>query len=71
MVGATLAASCAFMLPVATPPNAVVFGSNYLKISDMVRVGVLMNIVSIIIIFLMVYFLLPVIWNFDAFNNPF
>ena len=71
MVGATLAASCAFMLPVATPPNAVVFGSNYLKISDMVRVGVLMNIVSIIIIFLMVYFLLPVIWNFDAFYNPF
>ena len=41
MVGATLAASCAFMLPVATPPNAVVFGSNYLKISDMVRVGIL------------------------------
>ncbi len=71
MVGATLAASCAFMLPVATPPNAVVFGSNYLKISDMVRVGILMNIISIIIIFIMVYFLLPVIWNFDAFNNPF
>ena len=71
MVGATLAASCAFMLPVATPPNAVVFGSNYLKISDMVRVGVLMNIISIIIIFLMVYFVLPIVWNFDAFNNPF
>ena len=53
MVGATLAASCAFMLPVATPPNAVVFGSNYLKISDMVRVGILMNLISIIIIFLM------------------
>tara|TARA_A100001011_G_scaffold383956_1_gene455909 strand:+ start:18743 stop:20206 length:1464 start_codon:yes stop_codon:yes gene_type:complete len=71
MVGATLAASCAFMLPVATPPNAVVFGSNYLKISDMVRVGILMNIISIIIIFIMVYFFLPLIWNFDAFNNPF
>ena len=71
MVGATLAASCAFMLPVATPPNAVVFGSNYLKISDMVRVGILMNIISIIIIFLMVYFVLPIVWNFDAFNNPF
>ena len=71
MVGATLAASCAFMLPVATPPNAVVFGSNYLKISDMVRVGILMNIISIIIIFIMVYFFLPVLWNFDAFGNPF
>jgi sodium-dependent dicarboxylate transporter 2/3/5 len=71
MVGATLAASCAFMLPVATPPNAVVFGSNYLKISDMVRVGILMNIISIIIIFIMVYFFLPVLWNFDAFDNPF
>jgi sodium-dependent dicarboxylate transporter 2/3/5 len=71
MVGATLSASCAFMLPVATPPNAVVFGSNYLKISDMVRVGILMNIISIIIIFIMVYFFLPVLWNFDAFNYPF
>lgn len=71
MVAATLAASCAFMLPVATPPNAVVFGSNYLKISDMVRVGILMNITSIIIIFIMVYFFLPVLWNFDAFDNPF
>ena len=71
MVGATLAASCAFTLPVATPPNAVVFGSNYLKISDMVRVGILMNIISIIIIFMMVYFILPILWNFNAFQNPF
>ena len=71
MIGATLAASCAFMLPVATPPNAVVFGSNYLKISDMVRVGILMNIISIIIIFMMVYFILPILWNFNAFQNPF
>ena len=39
MIGATVAASCAFMLPVATPPNAVVFGSNYLRIADMVKVG--------------------------------
>jgi sodium-dependent dicarboxylate transporter 2/3/5 len=59
------------MLPVATPPNAVVFGSNYLKISDMVKVGIFMNIISIIIIFSMVYFLLPIIWNFDPFDNPF
>ena len=71
MVGATIAASCAFMLPVATPPNAVVFGSGYLKMSDMVRVGVLMNFISITIILLMVYFILPILWRFDAFNNPF
>jgi sodium-dependent dicarboxylate transporter 2/3/5 len=65
MVGATLAASCAFMLPVATPPNAVVFGSGYLKISDMVKAGIWMNIVSIIFISLFVFFLLPFLWNFN------
>ena len=71
MVGATLSASCAFMLPVATPPNAVVFGSKYLKISDMVRVGLLMNVISIIFILLMVYFVLPKIWDFNLFEYPF
>ncbi|MCM8570909.1 SLC13 family permease [Gramella jeungdoensis] len=65
MVGATLAASCAFMLPVATPPNAVVFGSGHLHIPDMIRTGIWMNIVSIIIISLVVYFALPLIWDFD------
>jgi len=71
MVGATLSASCAFMLPVATPPNAVVFGSKYLKISDMVRVGLLMNVISIILILLMVYFILPKVWDFNLFEYPF
>ena len=50
MVSATVAATCAFMLPVATPPNAVVFGSGYLRIPDMVRVGIWMNLLSIILL---------------------
>ena len=65
MVSATVAASCAFMLPVATPPNAVVFGSGYLRIPDMVRVGIWMNILSIILLTLFVFFLLPFLWDFD------
>ncbi|MEL7122250.1 MAG: DASS family sodium-coupled anion symporter [Bacteroidota bacterium] len=70
MIGATIAASCAFMLPVATPPNAVVFGSGYLKIIDMVRVGIWMNIISIIIITALIYFLLPTLWGFDPMTFP-
>ncbi|MEZ5041463.1 MAG: DASS family sodium-coupled anion symporter [Saprospiraceae bacterium] len=70
MVAATTAASCAFMLPVATPPNAVVFGSGYLRIPDMVRTGIWMNVFSIIIITLLVYFLLPLFWGFDPTAFP-
>jgi sodium-dependent dicarboxylate transporter 2/3/5 len=70
MVAAAVAASCAFMLPAATPPNAVVFGSGYLKISDMFNKGFLMNIISIIIITLMVYFMLPLIWEIDLNSYP-
>ncbi|MBR10373.1 MAG: anion transporter [Rickettsiales bacterium] len=63
MTGATLAASCAFMLPVATPPNAVVFGSGYLKISDMIKVGLALNIISILLISAYLYFVLPLFWG--------
>jgi len=63
LVGATMAASCAFMLPVATPPNAVVFGSGYLKMEDMVTKGFWMNIISIILLTLFIYFMLPVLWG--------
>ncbi|HBU77359.1 MAG TPA: anion transporter [Muricauda sp.] len=64
MVACTSAASCAFMLPVATPPNAVVFGSGYLRIPDMVRTGFLMNLISIAIMSLAVFLLLPLLWDF-------
>ena len=70
MVGAAVAASCAFMLPVATPPNAVVFGSGYLKIQDMVTRGVIMNIFSIIFITLMVYLILPIVWGIELSYFP-
>jgi sodium-dependent dicarboxylate transporter 2/3/5 len=65
MVSTTVAASCAFMLPVATPPNAVVFGSGYLRIPDMVKIGIWMNIISIVLLTFFVFYLLPLLWNFD------
>ncbi|AQQ54428.1 SLC13 family permease [Planococcus lenghuensis] len=65
MVTAAVAASCAFMLPVATPPNAVVFGSGYLRIPDMAKSGFLLNVIGIVISSLLVYFYLPVVFGID------
>lgn len=70
MVGAAVAASCAFMLPVATPPNAVVFGSGYLRIPDMVSKGFIMNIISIFILTFFVYFVLPELWDITIDSFP-
>tara|TARA_B100000989_G_scaffold215692_1_gene164162 strand:+ start:1621 stop:3087 length:1467 start_codon:yes stop_codon:yes gene_type:complete len=66
LVAATLAASCAFMLPISTPPNAVVFGSGFLKIEDMFKKGVWMNLISIITITLVVYYILPFVFEMTA-----
>jgi len=65
MIAATLSASCAFMLPVATPPNAVVFSTGYIKISQMVRAGFFLNIISVVVIVLALWFLMPLIWDID------
>ncbi len=59
MIPATMAASCAFMLPIATGPNAIVFGSGELKINDMVQAGIWLNITSSLLISLLVYWILP------------
>jgi len=55
----TFAASCAFMLPVATPPNAIVFGSGMLTIPKMARAGMMLNIVGIILVSSVALFLAP------------
>ena len=70
MVAATMAASCAYMLPVATPPNAVVFASGYLSIPGMIKVGFLMNVISILLLILLVYFVLPLVWGIDLTSYP-
>ena len=70
MISSCLAASCAFMLPVATPPNAIVFSSGYIKISDMVKAGFWMNLISVIIIVFAVRYFLPMVWDIDLFSNP-
>tara|TARA_B100000886_G_scaffold160554_1_gene109455 strand:- start:1 stop:642 length:642 start_codon:yes stop_codon:yes gene_type:complete len=55
----TLSASCAFMLPVATPPNSIVYASGLIPIQKMVRAGIFINLVSIVFLFLLAYFFIP------------
>jgi sodium-dependent dicarboxylate transporter 2/3/5 len=55
VVPAAIAASCAFMLPVATPPNAIVFGSGYVTIPQMVRSGIGLNIIGVVITVVLTY----------------
>lgn len=57
MIPATISASCAFMLPVATPPNAIVFGGGHLTVSQMARAGLVINLVGIMLVTLITYFL--------------
>ena len=57
----TLGASCAGMLPMGTPPNAIVFASGHIKIRDMLKTGFVLNIISIILITLFCWLLQPMI----------
>jgi sodium-dependent dicarboxylate transporter 2/3/5 len=61
----TLAASCASMMPMGTPPNAIVFASGHIKIKEMMKAGLLINIVAIVLITLFCWFLLPLLMKFS------
>ena len=64
VIPAAVAASCAFMMPVATPPNAIIFASGKLKIVDMVKAGLVLNLAAIVLITLAVWYLARFIFSF-------
>lgn len=61
----TLAASCAFMLPMGTPPNAIVFASGHIKFFQMVKVGFILNIIGIILMIAVAWYILPWVFGIE------
>jgi len=59
LIPVTIASSCAFMLPMATPPNAIVFASGYIKVHQMARVGIILNLISVVLLVLLFQFIIP------------
>ena len=70
MVPATLAASCAFMLPGASPTNAIAYATGRLSVPDMARVGFRLNLICSLVILLAAFFLVPAILDFDPYTTP-
>jgi len=66
MIPATLSASCAFMLPVATPPNAIVFGTGEVTMADMMKAGIIMNLVGIVLITTFIYLIGVAVFGIDT-----
>lgn len=62
-IPAAIAASCAFMMPVATPPNAIVFSSGHMKIGDMIGAGFALNIIGIVVVTLLCYLLMDFVFT--------
>ena len=62
LIPITMASSCAFMLPMSTPPNAIVFASGHIKVHEMVRAGAILNIISILVIIVFMTFIIPQIF---------
>ena len=70
MIPATIAGSFAFMLPVATPPNAIVFGTKRLRIADMMKAGFWLNIIGILVLTLFAYFYMTKVYGIDLHVMP-
>jgi len=70
MITAAIACSYAFMLPVATPPNAVVFGTGYVTIPQMAKAGIWMNIFGIVVITILTLYYLPAVWGISFTTMP-
>ncbi len=62
LIPVTIASSCAFMLPMATPPNAIVFASGYIKVHEMARIGLILNLVAVALLVFMFQFVIPLIF---------
>lgn len=62
LIPVTVASSCAFMLPMATPPNAIVFASGYVKVPQMARAGVILNLIAVSLLILVFQFVLPLLF---------
>lgn len=62
LIPVTIASSCAFMLPMATPPNAIVFASGYIKVHEMARVGLILNLISVLLLVLLFQFVVPLLF---------
>ena len=65
MIPATLSASCAFMMPVATPPNAIVFGSDRITVKEMARTGIFLNLIGVVVIATVVFTVGLAIFDID------
>jgi sodium-dependent dicarboxylate transporter 2/3/5 len=70
MLPATVSASMAFMLPVATPPNAIVFGSKRLEVMQMARTGLILNLLGAVLITLITYFWSTWVFDYNLFELP-
>lgn len=62
LIPVTIASSCAFMLPMATPPNAIVFASGFIKVHQMARAGIILNLISVALLILLFQYIMPLIF---------